>query len=241
MTGAPFRVVVVGAGLAGIAAASTLKSIAPDLCKVTILEGSHSIGGRVKAGTLPLSGAAVELGATWLHGTQGHPLVERGVRAGLLPPPQHLPAPAPWKTRLVRPHYAPTQIEGDVSMFSGEGVAALGAAPVPPSCPTASLAAPPAPSLLPTPPQPLAVREAALAALAAYEQGSAACMQLSSSLVAAGSQGGLPSKGQVLRLAYDQAVRRLWGKQATPGGLGAAGGAGQAGEVWVMQEGRQAG
>eukprot|EP00967_Tisochrysis_lutea_P148888 scaffold285162_cov31-Tisochrysis_lutea.AAC.1 len=66
----PMRVVVVGAGLAGLAAARQLRSWGH---RPIILEAQSRIGGRVL--TERMSGTPVDLGAMLLVGTVGNPLV----------------------------------------------------------------------------------------------------------------------------------------------------------------------
>lgn len=60
------KVIVVGAGIAGLAAAQRLKAAG---FEVVVLEARDRIGGRVHTSTNP-SGTTVELGATWIHGNQ---------------------------------------------------------------------------------------------------------------------------------------------------------------------------
>lgn len=63
-------VVVIGAGISGLAAAATL---ADSGLKVTILEARDRIGGRVH--TEQVAGAAIDLGASWIHGpTRRNPM-----------------------------------------------------------------------------------------------------------------------------------------------------------------------
>lgn len=63
-------VIVIGAGLAGLAAAHRLRSAG---ATVTVLEAGTQIGGRLREDhTL---GGPVLLGAGWLHGRENHPLV----------------------------------------------------------------------------------------------------------------------------------------------------------------------
>src|SRR5829696_488828 len=56
------RVVVVGAGFAGLSAATTIADAGVD---VTVLEARERVGGRVWSTTLT-NGAIVELGAEWI-------------------------------------------------------------------------------------------------------------------------------------------------------------------------------
>lgn len=56
----PQHVVVIGGGIAGLAAAQTLLSERPELA-VTVLEGSTSVGGKLRLGTI--AGQPVDLGA----------------------------------------------------------------------------------------------------------------------------------------------------------------------------------
>lgn len=59
----PHRVVVIGAGLAGLTCALELHRAGR---KVTILEGADTIGGRTRAGKI--AGIPAPLGAAWIHG-----------------------------------------------------------------------------------------------------------------------------------------------------------------------------
>jgi len=90
------RVAVIGAGLAGLAAAHHLAGARR---QVTVFESKTHAGGRVA--TDHSTGALLPLGAAWLHGDHGHPLRERvtavpdefddsaffGVGVGRLAPP----------------------------------------------------------------------------------------------------------------------------------------------------------
>lgn len=65
------KVIVVGAGIAGIAAARSLQNQG---YAVTILEGRNRIGGRVW--TDDSLGVPIDLGASWIHGIQGNPIAQ---------------------------------------------------------------------------------------------------------------------------------------------------------------------
>ncbi len=67
--GAPERVFVIGAGMAGLIAARLLHDSG---FKVTVLEARDRIGGRVWTDTSV--GAPVDLGGSWVHGVDGNPL-----------------------------------------------------------------------------------------------------------------------------------------------------------------------
>ncbi|XP_017912871.1 spermine oxidase isoform X5 [Ovis aries] len=74
------RVVVIGAGLAGLAAAKAL--LEQGFTDVTVLEASSRIGGRVQS--VKLGHATFELGATWIHGSHGNPVYHLAEANGLL-------------------------------------------------------------------------------------------------------------------------------------------------------------
>jgi monoamine oxidase len=67
--GRPERVVVVGAGMAGVVAARLLRDSG---FFVTVLEARQRIGGRVW--TDSSLGAPLDLGGSWVHGVEGNPL-----------------------------------------------------------------------------------------------------------------------------------------------------------------------
>ncbi|WP_374338870.1 flavin monoamine oxidase family protein [Leeia sp.] len=76
--GRPQRVLVLGAGMAGLAAARTLVSQGH---AVTLLEARERIGGRIWTSTV-WPDVPVDMGASWIHGTQGNPLVSLARQAG---------------------------------------------------------------------------------------------------------------------------------------------------------------
>jgi monoamine oxidase len=76
-------VVVIGAGMSGIAAANALK--AKGITNVVVLESRDRIGGRVWTTNTTANGKTfpVELGAMWIHGVSGNPLVALAKSAGV--------------------------------------------------------------------------------------------------------------------------------------------------------------
>ncbi|RLN50115.1 hypothetical protein BBJ28_00003898 [Nothophytophthora sp. Chile5] len=80
-----YRVVVIGAGLAGVSTANALLAsgqfTANDVC---VLEAQSRIGGRIQtqafSKTLPVN---VEVGAAWIHGTEGNPFTELAQQFGI--------------------------------------------------------------------------------------------------------------------------------------------------------------
>ncbi|MEX1048154.1 MAG: NAD(P)/FAD-dependent oxidoreductase [Akkermansiaceae bacterium] len=71
------RVIVIGAGLAGLAAARKLKSLGHE---VIVLEGRDRIGGRIHTST-QWSDFPIDLGASWIHETTGNPLTALATEA----------------------------------------------------------------------------------------------------------------------------------------------------------------
>ena len=67
--GAVDRVLVLGAGIAGLTVANALTAAGVD---VEVLEARDRVGGRTW--TADLDGAGVDLGAAWIHGTEGNPV-----------------------------------------------------------------------------------------------------------------------------------------------------------------------
>src|SRR5512146_2971986 len=66
------RIVVIGAGLAGLAAARELQAQGHD---VVVVEARDRVGGRVWTST-QWADAPLDFGASWIHGTQGNPITE---------------------------------------------------------------------------------------------------------------------------------------------------------------------
>ncbi len=71
------RVVVIGAGMAGLTAARRLADGGMD---VTVLEARDRIGGRTWTNTS--LGMPIDLGGAWIHGTENNPLVEIADQVG---------------------------------------------------------------------------------------------------------------------------------------------------------------
>ncbi|XP_067107138.1 spermine oxidase [Osmerus mordax] len=74
------RIVVIGAGLSGLAATKILQE--HGFTDVTVLEASDRIGGRVQS--VQHGKATLELGATWIHGANGNPVYHLAEDNGLL-------------------------------------------------------------------------------------------------------------------------------------------------------------
>ncbi|XP_050371210.1 probable polyamine oxidase 5 [Argentina anserina] len=67
------RIVVIGAGMAGVTAANKLyTSGCEDLFELIVVEGGTRIGGRIN--TSEFGGDQIEMGATWIHGIGGSPV-----------------------------------------------------------------------------------------------------------------------------------------------------------------------
>lgn len=71
------KVLVVGAGMAGLAAASTLRSLGR---QVVVAEARDRIGGRVH--TVTQDGAPYEMGAAWVHGLRENPVADLVTQSG---------------------------------------------------------------------------------------------------------------------------------------------------------------
>jgi len=68
----PKQIVVIGAGLAGLAAAQELQRLGHE---VTVIEARDRIGGRVWT-SRQWPDAPLDFGATWIHGTEGNPITD---------------------------------------------------------------------------------------------------------------------------------------------------------------------
>lgn len=64
------KVVIVGAGVSGLAAAQHLRR--NGICDIAILEAEDRVGGRLY--TDRFRGEVVEWGAQWIHGIRGNPV-----------------------------------------------------------------------------------------------------------------------------------------------------------------------
>uniref|UniRef100_A0A0D9V4T9 Amine oxidase domain-containing protein n=1 Tax=Leersia perrieri TaxID=77586 RepID=A0A0D9V4T9_9ORYZ len=76
------RVVVVGAGISGLAAAHRLCVAGGDRFEVTVVEAGARVGGRIL--TSEFAGHRVEVGATWVQGIDGSPVYALARDAGAL-------------------------------------------------------------------------------------------------------------------------------------------------------------
>ena len=78
------EIIVIGAGISGLAAAKTLVSAG---YKVTVLEASDRYGGRIK--TVDVDGYKADFGASWIHGIIGNPLNLLANENGLVTKPTY--------------------------------------------------------------------------------------------------------------------------------------------------------
>jgi monoamine oxidase len=76
---AMYEVIIVGAGVSGLAAA---KSLALDKHRAVVLEANNRLGGRIL--TDRSSGVALDLGASWVHGVRGNPITSLLEKAGAI-------------------------------------------------------------------------------------------------------------------------------------------------------------
>ncbi|CAG8734248.1 6814_t:CDS:2, partial [Acaulospora colombiana] len=74
-----YDIIIVGAGMAGLAAAHQILTKRPST-KLLVLESRDRVGGRIYS--YPLDSGAVDLGASWIHGSVGNPIAELAERLG---------------------------------------------------------------------------------------------------------------------------------------------------------------
>uniref|UniRef100_A0A803NGM7 Amine oxidase domain-containing protein n=1 Tax=Cannabis sativa TaxID=3483 RepID=A0A803NGM7_CANSA len=78
------RIVIIGAGMAGLTAANKLYTTVgfKDSFELTLVEGGSRIGGRIN--TSEFGGDQIEMGATWIHGIGGSPVHKIAQEIGAL-------------------------------------------------------------------------------------------------------------------------------------------------------------
>lgn len=84
-----WRVLVIGAGMAGLTAASRLKAEGAD---VTVIEARSRLGGRIW--TDDSLGLPLDMGAAWIHGSIGNPLTQLADSLGVKTVPTNMQAGA---------------------------------------------------------------------------------------------------------------------------------------------------
>jgi len=82
MTSKKKKVVIIGAGVCGLACARELSKYSNDI-DLVILEASDRIGGRICSYTAE-DGTVLELGAEYIHGTINNPLFDFAVEKGII-------------------------------------------------------------------------------------------------------------------------------------------------------------
>lgn len=100
------KIVIIGAGMAGLAAANKLQTFpgSERLFEISVVEGGSRIGGRIS--TAEFFGDRVEQGATFIHGIEGSPVYRIARDTGLLEPD------GPWECMDGIPHRPITVAEG---------------------------------------------------------------------------------------------------------------------------------
>ncbi|PIN25129.1 Flavin-containing amine oxidase [Handroanthus impetiginosus] len=78
------RIVIIGAGMAGLTAANKLytSSCSKQLFELSVVEGGTRIGGRINSSEF--CGDRIEQGATWIHGIEGSPVYKIAQETNLL-------------------------------------------------------------------------------------------------------------------------------------------------------------
>ncbi|XP_010438275.1 PREDICTED: probable polyamine oxidase 5 [Camelina sativa] len=76
------RIVIIGAGMAGLTAANKLYTSSNDMFELSVVEGGSRIGGRIN--TSEFSSEKIEMGATWIHGIGGSPVYRIAKETGSL-------------------------------------------------------------------------------------------------------------------------------------------------------------
>ncbi|PKA56464.1 putative polyamine oxidase 5 [Apostasia shenzhenica] len=108
------RVVIIGAGISGLAAARRLHACAGDHVDIVVFEAGDRIGGRIF--TSEFAGARVEIGATWIHGIDGSPVYEIARKAGALIPDDHGESGIHWERMDGFPSDSLTLAEGGTAV-----------------------------------------------------------------------------------------------------------------------------
>ena len=78
ITGDPERVIIVGAGWAGLTLANALRNAGVDF---VLLEGRSRIGGRAR--TVDVGGVPIDLGCSWIHEPMGNPMARFADQSGV--------------------------------------------------------------------------------------------------------------------------------------------------------------
>ncbi|KAG2241659.1 hypothetical protein Bca4012_015384 [Brassica carinata] len=76
------RIVIIGAGMAGLTAANELYTHSNSTFDLSVVEGGSRIGGRIN--TSEFSSERIEMGATWIHGIGGSPVYRIAEETGSL-------------------------------------------------------------------------------------------------------------------------------------------------------------
>lgn len=76
------RIVIIGAGMAGLTAANKLYTSSNDMFELSVVEGGSRIGGRINSSEF--SSEKIEMGATWIHGIGGSPVYKIAKETGSL-------------------------------------------------------------------------------------------------------------------------------------------------------------